>query len=283
MCQFCFMHSESTGKYWFKEARMYAREMYHRARVEGEHKKKQGPGLEAQVAGLALQAMEAKNLTPDKYPEIVAQLNKLTRNIHSGQVITLDDALTMIDLASPIAFIACDCRRQKYGYIERDRSRMTCLGLGIGMFRYEQLPARYVAGAEFVSDKEAKEWLRTWNKKGLVHTLMTFGLRNGAPYIGGLCNCTCADCLSISWRLDYGIKQLMKGERVATLKSEKCTGCYQCITRCQFGALSANIREEKVYIDMTKCFGCGSCQVACNKQAIELVDRRNFEVLKYDW
>jgi NAD-dependent dihydropyrimidine dehydrogenase PreA subunit len=283
MCQFCFMHSESTGKYWFKEARMYAREMYHRARVEGEYKKKQGPGLEAQVAGLALQAMEAKNLTPDKYPDIVAQLNKLTRNIHSGQVITLDDALTMIDLASPIAFIACDCRRQKYGYIERDRSRMTCLGLGIGMFRYEQLPARYVAGAEFVSDKEAKEWLKTWNKKGLVHTLMTFGLRNGAPYIGGLCNCTYADCLSISWRLDYGIKQLMKGERVATLKSEKCTGCYQCITRCQFGALSANIREEKVYIDMTKCFGCGSCQVACNKQAIELVDRRNFEVLKYDW
>ncbi len=281
MCEFCFAHG--TGKHWFKEARMYAREMYHRVRVDREHRRKHGPGLEAQVQGLALQAMEAKNLKPEKYPDIVAKLNKMTRDIHSGQVITLEDAETMIDLASPIAFIACDCRRAKYGYVERDRSRMTCLGLGIGMFRYEQLPGRYVAGAEFVSDEEAKEWLREWNKNGLVHTLMTFGTRNGAPYIGGLCNCTCADCLSISWRLDYGIKQLLKGENVATLNPEKCNGCYQCITKCQFGAMSANIRKEQVFIDMTKCFGCGLCANSCKKDAITLVDRRNFEVLKHDW
>ncbi|NVM30256.1 MAG: 4Fe-4S binding protein [Candidatus Helarchaeota archaeon] len=283
MCEFCMAHSGSTGLPWFKQARMYAREMYHRVRADSQHRKKHGVGLEAQVQGLALQAMEAKSLKPQKYPEIVAQVNKLTRNIHSGQVITLDEAETMIDLASPIAFIACDCRRAKYGYVERDRSRMTCLGLGIGMFRYERLPGRYIAGAEFVSDDEAKEWLREWNKKGLVHTLMTFGLRNGAPYIGGLCNCTFADCLSISWRLDYGIKQLLKGEGVATLDPNKCNGCFQCITKCQFGALTANIRKEQVNIDMSKCFGCGLCVNSCNKQALKLVDRRKFEVLKYDW
>ncbi|NVM54246.1 MAG: 4Fe-4S ferredoxin, partial [Candidatus Helarchaeota archaeon] len=202
------------------------------------------------------------------------------------QVITLEDALTMIDLSSPIAFIACDCRRQKYGYVEKDRSRMTCLGLGIGMFRYERLPARYIAGAEFVSDKEAKEWLQEWNKNGIVHTLMTFGLRNGAPYIGGICNCTYADCLSINWRLNYGIKQLLKGERVATLAPEKCNGCngnFLCIRKCQFGALSADIRQNKVHIDLNKCFGCGVCANSCNKSAINLLDRRKFEVLKYDW
>ncbi|MHA1268871.1 MAG: 4Fe-4S binding protein [Candidatus Helarchaeota archaeon] len=281
MCEFCFAHG--TGKYWFKEAKFYAREMYHRVRADSKHRKKQGVGLEGQVAGLALQAMEAKNLKPSKYPELVQKVNRLTRNIHSGQVITLDDALTMIDLASPIAFIACDCRRQKYGYVEKDRSKMTCLGLGIGMFRYEQLPSRYIAGAEFVSDDEAKEWLEQWNKKGLVHTLMTFGLRNGAPYIGGLCNCSYADCLSISWRLDYGIKQLLKGERVAVLNEEKCVGCFDCIKRCQFGAMSADIRKEKVHIDMTKCFGCGLCMTGCKRNAIDLIDRRNFEVLKYDW
>ncbi|NVM54060.1 MAG: hypothetical protein HWN66_10205, partial [Candidatus Helarchaeota archaeon] len=81
MCEFCFAHG--TGKYWFKEAKFYAREMYHRVRVDQEHRRKRGPGVEAQVAGLALQAMEAKNLKPEKYPEIVAHLNKLTRNIHS--------------------------------------------------------------------------------------------------------------------------------------------------------------------------------------------------------
>ncbi|MFX1295219.1 MAG: ATP-binding protein [Promethearchaeota archaeon] len=283
MCEFCFTHSGSTGRHWFKQARFYAREMYHRIRVDREHRRKHGPGFEAQLGELVLQAIETKNLKPEKYPEIVAQVNKLTRDIHAGQVITLEDALIMVDLASPIAFIACECRRQKYGYIEKDRSRMTCLGLGIGMFRYEQSPAQYIAGAEFVSDKEAKEWLREWNKKGLVHTLMTFGLRNGAPYIGGICNCSYTDCLSINWRLNYGIKQLLKGERVAILTKEKCNGCYQCIIKCQFGALSADVRQKKVNIDLKKCFGCGVCANACNKQAITLVDRRNYEVLKYDW
>ncbi|MEM3650128.1 MAG: 4Fe-4S binding protein, partial [Candidatus Jordarchaeaceae archaeon] len=114
--------------------------------------------------------------------------------------------------------------------------------------------------------------------------LMTFGLRDGAPYIGGLCNCTYGDCLSIRWRLDYGMKQLMKGERVATLAHpEKCNGCFQCVTRCQFGAITANVRKEVPYIDLTKCFGCGLCETGCKRGAIKLVDRRNFEVLKHSW
>ena len=281
MCDFCTKHG--TGKYWYKWASRYARQMYHRNRVE---RKSEGgvKNLEAQFGALALQAIEAKNLEPERFPELLATVNRLARDIHTGQVITLEDALNMIDLASPIAFIACDCRRQLHGYIERDRSKMTCLGLGIGMFRWERLPSRYVAGAEFVSDKEAKEWLKEWNKKGMVHTLMTFGLRNGAPYIGGLCNCTYADCLSIRWRLDYGIEQLLKGERVAVLAHpEKCTGCFQCVARCQFGAITANVRDGKPYIDMTKCVGCGLCETGCKHGAIELVDRRNFEVLKHSW
>lgn len=278
MCEYCFAHG--TGKHWFKWASRYAREMYFRKRTEKRTKPK-GGNLEGQVATLALQAMEAKNLKPEKFPELVKKANRLTRITHSGQVLTLEDAETLIDLAHPIAFIACDCRRQKLGYVEKDRSKMTCLGLGIGMYRWEQFPARYCAGAEFVSDKEAKEWLQDWNKKGLVHTLMTFGMRRGAPYIGGLCNCSYADCLAIKWRLDYGFKQLLKGERVAVLDPQKCTGCYKCITRCQFGAITADVRQKIANIDMMKCFGCGLCENSCPANAIELVDRTKFEILKH--
>ncbi|MEM2133568.1 MAG: hypothetical protein QW261_09540 [Candidatus Jordarchaeaceae archaeon] len=283
MCDFCTKHG--TGKYWYQWASRYARQMYHRRRTD---RKVSGAGgtaqLEAQMGLAAIEAIQAKNLNPEKFPELVAKVNQLARVTNSGQVITLEDAKTMIDLASPIAFIACDCRRQLHGYIERDLSKMTCLGLGVGMFRWEREPSRYVAGVHFVSDKEAKKWLETWDKKGMVHSLMTFGLRDGAPYIGGLCNCTYPDCISIRWRRDYGIEQLIKGERVAVITHpEKCNGCFQCVSRCQFGAITANIRSEKPYIDLTKCFGCGLCATGCKRQVIELVDRRNFEVLKHSW
>lgn len=278
MCEFCFAHG--TGKKWFKFASHYAREMYYRKRSEAPVKKR-GGSVEGQVAALALQTMEAKSLKPSKYPELLKKANRLTRETHSGQVLTLEDAETLIDLAHPIAFIACDCRRQLHSFIERDREKMTCLGLGIGMYRWEQFPARYVAGAEFVDDKEAKEWLRTWNKKGLVQTLMTFGMRRGAPYIGGLCNCSYGDCLSIRWRLDYGFKQLLKGERVARLHPQKCKGCFNCIIRCQFGAITADVRQERAHIDMSKCFGCGLCENTCPENAIELLDRQQFDVLKH--
>ena len=282
MCEFCFKHG--TGKYWYKEARFYARQMYHRQRTERKPAGAGGGKLEAQVGAMILEAIQAKNLKPEKYPEMISKVNRLVKDVHTGQVVTLDDALTMIDLASPIAFIACDCRRQKYGYVERDRSKMTCLGLGIGMFRWEQFPSRYIAGAEFVDDKEAKEWIKRWDDEGMVHTLMTFGTREGAPYIGGLCNCSCADCLSIRFRLDFGIHQLMKGERVAKLANpEACKGCYGCVSRCQFGAITADVRQNRPYIDMMKCFGCGQCLAACNYNVIALDDRRNYEVLKHVW
>jgi RNA processing factor Prp31 len=95
--------------------------MYHRNRV-GRQPEGAGTNLEAQFGILALQAMQAKNLEPEKFPELVATVNRMARDIHCGQVITLEDAQNIIDLASPIAFIACDCRRQLHGYIERSRS-----------------------------------------------------------------------------------------------------------------------------------------------------------------
>lgn len=89
MCDFCAKHS--TGKYWYKWASRYARQMYHRNRV-GQQPEGAGTNLEMQFGILALQAMQAKNLEPEKFPELVATVNRMARDIHCGQVITLEDA-----------------------------------------------------------------------------------------------------------------------------------------------------------------------------------------------
>ncbi|MHA1915475.1 MAG: 4Fe-4S binding protein [Promethearchaeota archaeon] len=31
------------------------------------------------------------------------------------------------------------------------------------------------------------------------------------------------------------------------------------------------------------CFGCGLCEGVCEFDAIELKDRRDFPILRYDW
>lgn len=286
MCDTCFTHTKE-GRMWFKDAKRYSRQMYHRIRVDRKINEKRitggTTGYETAMGTLVGQAINAYNLKDDRYPELMRKANRMVSNIQGAQVLTLQDAIDIIDLSSPICFIHCECRKLKYGYVERDRSKMTCLGLGIGMFRWERFPSRYEAGAEWMDHDEAIEWVKTWNKNGLVQNLMTFGMRNGGPYIGGICNCSRPDCLSIENRVRYGHKQLIKGERVALLNEEKCTGCFQCVKRCQFGALAADIRKGKVQIDSQMCFGCGLCAGECKYDAIDLKNRRDFPILRYDW
>jgi NAD-dependent dihydropyrimidine dehydrogenase PreA subunit len=273
---------------WFKNAKRYARFMYHRNRVDlaknNSNTIKGGTAAYEAAAGpMVAEAINAYNLKDERFPDLMRAANRMQTEVQGAQTLTLQDALDLIDISSPICFIHCECRKFKYGYVERDRSKMTCLGLGIGMLRWERTPARYVAGAEWVDHDEAREWVIKWNKKGLVQNLMNFGMRNGGPYIGGLCNCSRADCASIENRLRYGQGQLIKGERVAIHNEDNCTGCYKCIQRCQFGAIAADIRKGKVQIDSQMCFGCGLCESACDFDAIGLRNRRDFPILRYDW
>jgi len=262
--------------------------MYHRNRVDLAKKNSKiikggTAAYEAAAGPMVAEAINAYNLKDERFPDLMRAANRMQTEVQGAQTLTLQDALDLIDISSPICFIHCECRKFKYGYVERDRSKMTCLGLGIGMLRWERTPARYVAGAEWVDHDEAREWVIKWNKKGLVQNLMNFGMRNGGPYIGGLCNCSRADCASIENRLRYGQGQLIKGERVAIHNEDNCTGCYKCIQRCQFGAIAADIRKGKVQIDSQMCFGCGLCESACDFDAIGLRNRRDFPILRYDW
>jgi len=275
MCQYCMTHG--YGKTWYKNAMNYARQMY--KLKKGKSSKDLGRDPEGAAALIIAEAVEARGLKPEEFPRLRHMANKVAQEMVVGQVVTLEDAMTMVELASPIALMGCICRKITRGRLEDNEDSYTCMGLGIGMFKWDRWPERYKGGVHFVTVEEAKQWLTKWHKKGMVASLMT----HGTPYIGGLCMCDYPDCLAIRYRLDYGINQLIKGEFVAIVDYDKCTGCGTCVERCQFGAIKFEVTIEKTNIDQFRCFGCGVCQTTCPADAITMVDRKTLPGLKEVW
>jgi len=276
VCKFCVTHGD--GKVWYKNAMNYSRQMYKLKKGKSEkillNRDPEG------AAGLIIaEAIEARGLDPENFPRLQHMANKVAQEMIAGQVVTLEDAMTMVELASPIALMACVCRKITRGRVEDNEDAYTCMGLGIGMFKWDRWPERYKGGVQFIEVEEAKQWLRRWYDKGMVPSLMT----HGTPYIGGLCMCDYPDCLAIRYRLDYGINQLYKGEYVAAVDYSKCFGCKECVSLCQFGAIKYNITIDKTNIDQMRCFGCGVCRVNCETDAITMVERRTLPGLREVW
>ncbi|MFZ5634119.1 MAG: ATP-binding protein [Bacillota bacterium] len=278
MCQYCMTHGH--GQVWYKNAMNYARQMYKLRKREGAGDPRQKEMDPESQAGLILaQAVEAKTADPQRYPELKKMANRLVMQSTVGQVVTLQEAMDIVELASPIALMSCVCRKMTRGKVEDDERSYTCMGLGIGMFKWDRWPERYKGGVEFITPDEAREWLKKWNKKGMMHSIMT----HGTPYIGGICNCDYPDCLAIRYRLDYGINQLIKGHWVAKVDYDRCNGCGICVSRCQFGAIKKEVTTDKTNIDMMRCFGCGLCETGCKQQAITMIERTTIPGMRGVW
>ncbi|MFZ5644407.1 MAG: ATP-binding protein [Bacillota bacterium] len=278
MCQYCADHGH--GKVWYKNARNYARQMYKLRKREGAsdpRHKEMDP--ESQASLIVAQAIEAKTADPDRYPELLKTANRLVMQSTVGQVVTLQEAMDIVELASPIALMSCVCRKMTRGRVEDDERSYTCMGLGIGMFKWDRWPERYKGGVEFITPEQAREWLGKWNKKGMMHSIMT----HGTPYIGGICNCDYPDCLPIRYRLDYGVNHMIKGHWVAKVNYDKCNGCGICVSRCQFGAIKMEVTTGKTNIDLMRCFGCGLCETGCRHQAVTMVERTSVPGLRGVW
>jgi NAD-dependent dihydropyrimidine dehydrogenase PreA subunit len=225
------------------------------------------------------QAVEAKWKDPEHFEEKRRLATEFAQKHSLGQVVMLDEAMRVVETASPLALIACLCRRGLRGTEERDEREYSCLALGVGMFKWDRWPERYRGGVRFVTPARAKQWLERWSKRGLMQTVMTFG----TPYIGGLCNCEDVDCLLVRWRLDYGVDVLVKGHYVAKVDLAKCTGCKDCLERCHFGALKLEAPRRKVRVDAFACFGCQACEFGCDQDAIQMVTRASLPAVANVW
>jgi Fe-S-cluster-containing hydrogenase component 2 len=194
---------------------------------------------------------------------------------HPGQVVTLEDAKKVLEIASPVLKVNCACRLMSRGIQDP-----CCLTFGALAEMVPKLP-RFIPehGAEWLHVDDAQDFVETMNVSGRVNTVW-FG---PIPYIAALCSCERPECAAARIRMEYGLKFLYKGEYTAQVNFEKCNGCAVCNSRCQFGALTFNSLMNAPYVDAKRCFGCSLCATACPENAIQMVDRNENPVLKDVW
>ncbi len=280
MCYLCDEFGE--GGIWYLNPKNYSRNMY-KLRMPGEKLKGADAGPETGVregpttADLVTAIEEGRR---EDFDTFISEMNESARQ-HGGegQVIPLKDAEKVMELCSPIGLLACICRKAHRAIEEKHEMEYTCMGMGVGMLKWERWPERYKGGVKFVNAEEGKEWNRRMDKKGFVHCLMLFG----APFIGGFCQCDYPDCGLIRNVVDFGGIGLLKGHYIAQVNYDICNGCGICAQRCQFGALKFEVTTDKANIDQFKCYGCGLCETGCPTGAITLLDRTNLPALAEVW
>jgi len=279
MCYLC--DDFGDGSIWYLNPKNYARNMY-KLRLPGEGFKGPEAGLETGApSGPTL--MDLINAMEKGDSEEVARVKHHLDNIkgagQEGQVIPLRDAEKAIDLMTCIGIMRCACRSGTRAKDERNEYEYTCMGMGVGMLKWERWPERYKGGVKFLTPEQAKEWNREMDKRGFCHLLMIFE----PPFIGGFCQCDYPNCSLIRSAVDFGVGALLKSHYVAQVDYELCNGCTICASRCKWGALKFEVTIEKPNIDQFKCYGCGLCETGCPREAIKLVERTSLPGLANVW
>ena len=282
MCYLCEQYGDQHhgNGIWYLNPYNYARNMY-KLRMPGEKRTGAGLLLEGGKRGGRGLPDLLEALEKGDQPEYNEIRNEMHNNIFTGggaQVLPLRDADMVLELSSPIGLIGCLCRKRWRGIDERNEHEYTCMGMGVGMLKWERWPERYKGGVKFVNLEEAKEWNHEMDKRGFCHFLMLFG----APYIGGFCQCDYPDCQSLRMAVDFGVG-LLKSHYVAEVDYDLCNGCGICAQRCQWGALKFEVTTGKANIDQFKCYGCGICETGCPRGAIKLIDRKSLPALANVW
>jgi len=272
-----FGDPEYGGGIWFLNPANYARNMY-KMRAQGEGFKGAEAGLETGEAfsrnpyAGQLAMIESGEPPPRQSGEYVL-------SGQGSQVVPLEHADRVLELCSPIGLMACLCRKSGRAIDERSVHEYTCMGMGVGMLKWERWPERYKGGVTFVNIDEAKEWNHEMDRRGFVHILMLFG----APFIGGFCQCDYPDCMIVRMANDFGTGGAMKSHHVAAVDYDKCNGCGICVQRCQWGALKFEVTTGKANIDLFKCYGCGLCETGCPRKAIKLLWRSEVPAVAEVW
>jgi ferredoxin len=54
----------------------------------------------------------------------------------------------------------------------------------------------------------------------------------------------------------------------ASVNTEKCTGCEECVESCPLGAIE--VKENLAVVDAETCGDCGACVDTCPNQALSM-------------
>jgi NAD-dependent dihydropyrimidine dehydrogenase PreA subunit len=205
-----------------------------------------------------------------------AAFNRMARGEHAGQVVTLEDALQLVDLARDFVALACRCQR-----LVGAKEEMCCISFGPikELIRRKEPEERM----EELPLEEVKARLRQYDKKGYFHQALYAKL----PYPVVICNCDRKYCTSLKMRFLDGVETaLLKGHEICVVDHTRCNGCSgkpQCLRLCQFGSLRWVPTDEVVVCEPQSCFGCGLCRQACPRGALRLVPRESLAPVSKVW
>lgn len=256
MCEFCIQHG--AGKKWYLAAKNYANEL---ARSEGRElfikdffkKYKRNYGRNLYKIDIARKIPFVKG-----YAEM--KIQNYFSHKHAGQVISLEDAITICSIPGRVSVIDCPCQKYISGKGERK-----CILFGATADIVENIPEfSHIYDMDF---EDAVELLGSVETEGKIHTVWTFK----TPYIGAICNCHQRECLLFHLKNKYQFAEIIsKGHEIAVIDSDMCNGCGKCIAVCQFGGVI--VRDGKAEIN-SNCHGCGVCRGFCPVGAIQLVPK----------
>jgi NAD-dependent dihydropyrimidine dehydrogenase PreA subunit len=284
MCEFCIEHGE--GKAWYLEMKNYSDILLHEELSARQQEIVGTPtrlewnarfleSILPATGALAPQA-EDKGEAEESRPQLSEEQLVAVRKVeHFGQVLPIEDAEKVIDIADSITRLPCGCR-----YISTGKTNQRyCFGFGIDRLGILGKYPDAAASLEVLDKEEAKAIIRAYDEEGLMHSIWS----GVTPFVVGMCNCD-HDCLAYRGYIEMrGAPSFFRGEYICRTDWDECNGCRSCMSQCQFGAQFYSSALGKVYIDPTRCFGCGVCRAACPNDAIQLIPRQQEPVAADLW
>jgi ferredoxin len=281
MCEYCLKHGD--GQRWYLQAKNYSDDLLsdlsRRRFIEDFFRYPERVGRDLQ------RMKESYRLPRFVRRALSGWVTRQMKRVHFGQVVPLEELGQILEFANSVVRVPCYCR-----YIGLGREEAYCYGVTLSPDGgalgevLRGLDGSFISGAdgaglEKLTPEQALEAWGHHEKEGLCHTVWTFH----APFIGGICNCDRNDCAAMQATVVHDFKVMFRGEWVAEVSPDFCTGCRSCMRVCQFGALGYSAADRKVRVDPLHCYGCGICRTACPHDAVTLRDRREVPAAANLW